>query len=518
MDLTASLTNPLRAGMRQSRTVEPCIVIIFGATGDLTHRKLLPALYNLMLEQPLPPQFTVVGVARRPFTNEDFRQQALDSVNTFSRRRPVNPAVWDAFSKGLYYHQSQFDDLEGYQRLAQLLTQLDRERGTCGNHIFYLATPPSFYSAIADNLSAAGLVQRAGETSSEGWSRIIVEKPFGHDLESALALNRELNKAFTEQQIYRIDHYLGKETVQNIMVLRFGNGIFEPIWNRRYVDNVQITVAEHIGVENRGDYYEEAGALRDMMQNHMMQLLTLVAMEPPVNFGADSVRDEKVKVLRAIPPLSDSELAHDTVRGQYGPGMVGGELVKGYKQEPHVSQASKTDTFVALKLIIENWRWAGVPFYLRTGKRLAKRITEIAIQFKRPPYLLFRGTGADQMQPNVLSLRIQPNEGISLLFSAKVPGQEMQIRTVNMDFLYGSSFGVEPPEAYERLLLDCILGDSTLFTRIDETELAWQFVDAVERGWARQNVTALPQYEPGIWGPKEADALIERDGRTWRRL
>ncbi|HLZ23058.1 MAG TPA: glucose-6-phosphate dehydrogenase [Ktedonobacterales bacterium] len=518
MDFPSIPANPLRAGMRQSRSVEPCIVVIFGATGDLTHRKLLPALYNLKMEHPLPPQFTVVGVARRPITNEQFRQQALESINTFSRRRPVNPSVWDPFAKGLFYHQSQFDDPQGYQRLAQLLEQLDRERGTCGNHIFYLATPPSYYSTIADNLSAAGLAQRNGEEAKEGWSRIIVEKPFGHDIQSALVLNHELNKAFTESQIYRIDHYLGKETVQNIMVLRFGNGIFEPIWNRRYVDNVQITVAENIGVENRGDYYEEAGALRDMMQNHMMQLLTLVAMEPPVTFGADSVRDEKVKVLRAVPPLSDIELAYDTVRGQYGPGMLGGELVQGYKQEMRVSPTSRTETFVALKLLIENWRWAGVPFYLRTGKRLSKRITEVAIQFKRPPYLLFRGTGADQMQPNVLSLRIQPNEGISLLFSAKVPGQEMQIRTVNMDFLYGSSFGVEPPEAYERLLLDSMLGDSTLFTRIDETELAWQFVDAVERGWARQSLAKLPQYEPGTWGPKEADALIERDGRTWRRL
>ncbi len=519
MEVTSPTTvsNPLRVGMRSARTVEPCIMVIFGATGDLTHRKLIPALYNMALEHPLPPQFTVVGVARRPFSHEEFRQQALESVNKFSRRRPVNPAVWETFSKGLYYHQSQFDDLTGYVGLSQLLEQLDRERGTGGNHIFYLATPPSFYAAIADNLSSAGLAARTGE-NSRGWSRIIVEKPFGHDLQSALALNRELNKAFRENQIYRIDHYLGKETVQNIMVLRFGNGIFEPIWNRRYIDNVQITVGENIGVENRGDYYEEAGATRDMVQNHMMQLLTLVAMEPPVNFGADAVRDEKVKVLRAIPPLLDSEIASDTVRGQYSAGMMGGEHVQGYREEPRVSPTSRTETYVALKLLIENWRWAGVPFYLRTGKRLTKRITEVAIQFKRPPYLLFRGTGTDQMQPNVLSMRIQPNEGISLLFSAKVPGQEMELRTVNMDFLYGSSFGVEPPEAYERLLLDSILGDSTLFTRIDETKLAWELVDTIERAWTRQPASAIHQYEPGTWGPKEADALIERDGRTWRRL
>jgi glucose-6-phosphate 1-dehydrogenase len=509
--------NPLRFGMRSARTVAPCTMIIFGATGDLTHRKLLPALYNLALEQPLPPQFTVVGVARRSFTHDEFSQQALDSVNQFSRRRPVNPSVWDTFSKGLFYHQSQFDDLEGFNGLADLLKQLDQERGTGGRYIFYLATPPSFYGGIGDLLRQAGLARR-DYASATPWPRIIIEKPFGHDLKSAIALNDELNTAFTEGQIYRIDHYLGKETVQNIMVLRFGNGIFEPIWNRRYVDNVQITVAETLGVEGRGDYYEEAGAMRDMVQNHMMQLLTLVAMEPPANFDADAVRDEKVKVLRAIPPLAETEIAADTVRGQYGPGVVGGEQVPGYCQEKGVDPHSRTETFVALKLGIENWRWAGVPFYLRHGKRLTKRITEIAIQFKRPPYLLFRNTGADQMQPNVLSLRIQPNEGIALLFDAKVPGQEMQIRSVNMDFLYGSSFGVEPPEAYERLLLECMLGDTTLFTRKDETEHSWRLVDSIEQAWGRQSPSSIPQYEPGTWGPKEADALIERDARTWRRL
>jgi glucose-6-phosphate 1-dehydrogenase len=491
-------------------------MVIFGATGDLTHRKLLPALYNLALEYPLPPQFTVVGVARRPFSNEEFRLQALDSINQFSRRRPVNQAVWETFSKGLFYHQSQFDDPAGYADLARLLTQLDQERGTGGNHIFYLATPPSYYAKIANRLAGAQLaLQREG--AARGWSRIIVEKPFGHDLQSAMALNGELNKAFKEDQIYRIDHYLGKETVQNIMVLRFGNGIFEPIWNRRYVDNIQITVAESIGIENRGEYYEEAGAMRDMVQNHMMQLLTLVAMEPPTNFGANAVRDEKVKVLNAIPPLAEAEIAADTVRGQYGAGMVGGEAVVAFRDEPGVNPSSRTETFTALKLSVENWRWAGVPFYLRTGKRLTKRITEVAIEFKRPPYLLFRDSGADQMQPNALSLRIQPNEGISLLFEAKVPGQEMRLRSVNMDFLYGSSFGVEPPEAYERLLLDCMLGDSTLFTRIDETEHSWQLVDTIEHAWLHSSAP-LPQYEPGTWGPKEADALIERDGRTWRRL
>ncbi|MGZ3599962.1 MAG: glucose-6-phosphate dehydrogenase [Ktedonobacterales bacterium] len=517
MQLEIPNPNPLRFGMRNARTVQPCIMVIFGATGDLTHRKLLPALYNLALEQPLPPQFTVVGVARRPFSNEEFRQQALESINRFSRNRPANQAVWETFSRGLYYHQSQFDDTNGYNRLAELLEQLDRERGTGGNHVFYMATPPSYYPSIADRLHEAGLSKK-GAATNPPWTRVIIEKPFGHDLRSALALNAELDKSFTEEQIYRIDHYLGKETVQNIMVLRFANGIFEPIWNRRYIDNVQLTVAESIGVDGRGDYYEEAGAMRDMIQNHMMQLLTLVGMEPPANFDANAVRDEKVKVLRSIPPMQENEIAADTVRAQYGPGLLAGVPVPGYRQEKGVDPQSRTETFVAIKLAIDNWRWAGVPFYLRHGKRLAKRITEIGITFKRPPYLLFRGTGADQMQPNVLSLRIQPNEGISLVFDAKVPGQEMQLRSVNMDFLYGSSFGVEPPEAYERLLLDCMLGDSTLFTRIDESEYSWRLVDNIESAWARQPASAIAQYEPGTWGPKEADALIERDGRTWRRL
>ena len=517
MDTTALATNPLREGLHATRTVQPCTLVIFGATGDLTHRKLLPALYNLAIEQPLPPQFTVVGVARRPFTDEQFRQQALDSINTFSRRRPVNSSVWETFSQGLFYSQSQFDDPAGYERLGHLLDRLDQERGTQGNRIFYLATPPSFYGDIGALLSSSGVAKRGAATGSGGWARIVVEKPFGHDLASARALNDQLNKGFSERQIYRIDHYLGKETVQNIMVLRFGNGIFEPIWNRRYIDHVQITVAEAIGIEGRADYYDSAGAIRDMVQNHMMQLLTLTAMEPPTTFGADSVRDEKVKALRAIPPLMEAEISTDTVRGQYGPGLVGGEQVPGYCEEQGVDPHSQTETFVAAKLLIENWRWAGVPFYLRTGKRLTKRVTEIAIQFKRPPYLLFQGGAAQQMQPNVLSMRIQPNEGISLQVSAKVPGQEMRLRSVNMDFLYGSSFGVEPPEAYERLLLDAMLGDSTLFTRIDETELAWTLVDTIVRDW-QVSGTPLSKYEPGAWGPKEADTLIERDGRTWRRL
>jgi glucose-6-phosphate 1-dehydrogenase len=509
--------NPLRAGMRGARTVEPCVMVILGATGDLTHRKLIPALYNLALEQPLPAEFTVVGVARRPFTDQDFRQQALDAVNRFSRQRPANPAVWDTFSRGLFYCQAQFDEPAGYERLKHLLEQLDHERGTAGNRIFYLATQPSYYPTVIDCLHSFGLARRGGG-NMPGWARIVIEKPFGHDLDSAQALNDLLSTAFKEEQIYRIDHYLGKETVQNVLVMRFGNGVFEPIWNRRYIDSVQITAAESIGIEGRAGYYNDAGALRDMVQSHMMQLLTLVAMEPPANFQADSVRDEKVKVLGAIPPMHEVEIAEHTVRGQYGSGWIGGTHVPGYCEEPGVPPDSQTETFVALKLQIENWRWAGVPFYLRTGKRLTKRITEIAIHFRRPPYLLFRDIGADEMQPNVLSLRIQPNEGISLRIEAKVPGQEMMIRPVNLDFFYGRAFGVEPPEAYERLLLDCMHGDSTLFTRRDETELAWALVDGIARTWRHVPATHVQLYEPGTAGPREADALIERDGRTWRRL
>jgi glucose-6-phosphate 1-dehydrogenase len=515
--MEATLVNPLRAGMRHARTVAPCVMVIFGATGDLTHRKLMPALYNLALEQPLPAEFSVVGVARRPFSDEQFRQQALEAVNSFSRRRPVNPAVWETFSRGLFYCQTQFDDPAGYAALGALLDRLDRERGTMGNRIFYLATQPSFYPNVIEHLRAAGVARR-GDQGGHGWSRVVIEKPFGRDLASAQELNADLGTAFDEEQIYRIDHYLGKETVQNILVMRFGNGIYEPIWNRRYIDHVQITAAESLGLEGRAGYYDEAGALRDMIQNHMMQLLTLVAMEPPAAFLADAVRDEKVKVLRSIPPLHASEIAQDAVRGQYGPGWQGGVHVRGYREEPGVASDSRTETFIALKLTIENWRWAGVPFYLRTGKRLTKRLTEIAIQFKRPPYLLFRNTGADEMQPNVLSLRIQPNEGVTLLFGAKVPGQEMRIRPVNMEFFYGRAFGVQPPEAYERLLLDCMHGDSTLFTRRDETELSWRLVDTIARAWAHEPAAAIPQYEPGTSGPAAADALIERDDRTWRRL
>ena len=540
----ALLTNPLRAAIRAERTPQPCAMVIFGATGDLTKRKLMPALYNLALENPLPAGFTVVAVARRPMSNDEWRQYVKDSINEFSRNRPINPAVWDSFSQGLFYHQTEFHDPAGYERLGQLLHELDHERGVNGNHIFYLATAPEYYPEIIHRLGQAKLARKEnhthnvaaphrpradghiahaappqdGEEHPAGWTRIIIEKPFGHDLETARELNRKVLRVFSEDQVYRIDHYLGKETVQNILVFRFSNGIFEPIWNRRYIDNVQITVAEQVGVETRAGYYENAGALRDMVQNHMLQLLMLTAMEPPIGFEANGVRDEKVKVLHAIPPLDEDTVAKNVVRAQYGPGWLNGQMEPAYRQEPGVSPASTTETYIALKLEVDNWRWAGVPFYLRTGKRLAKRVTEIDIEFKRPPFMLFKHTDVTELQPNILSLRIQPNEGISLRFGAKVPGGAMKIRAVNMDFLYGSTFAGEAPEAYERLLLDCMLGDSTLFTRRDETEAAWNLINGVLEERERHPASQIALYESGSWGPKEADALLERDKRNWRRL
>jgi len=488
-------------------------MVIFGATGDLTHRKLLPALYNLALEHPLPAGFSVVGFARRPYSDDDFRQQALESINAYSRQKPVNSQVWDSFASGIRYLQSDFHDPKGYEKLNSLLNSLDQERGTSGNRIFYLSTPPSQYPEIIQRLGAAGL-----NKNRKGWTRIIIEKPFGHDLVSARELNRQVAKVFREEQVYRIDHYLGKETVQNILVFRLANGIFEPVWNRRYVDHVQITVAENLGIEGRGSYFEESGAIRDMVQNHLVQLLTLVAMEPPIAFDADAVRDEKVKVLHALQPFVGRDVSNNTIRAQYGPGWVGGKQMVGYLEEQGVSPTSTTETYVAMKIFIDNWRWAGIPFYLRTGKHLPKRVTEIAIQFKQAPLILFkRSEATGQVEPNVLTLRIQPDEGISLKFGAKVPGTEMQIRAVNMDFFYGSSFVREQPEAYERLILDCMVGDSTLFTRRDEVEAAWTFIQGILDEWKDEPRETIQTYESGSWGPQVADEYIWKDGRRWRR-
>ncbi|MDP8905318.1 MAG: glucose-6-phosphate dehydrogenase [Chloroflexota bacterium] len=509
--------NPLRQGLRLERVPAPCVLVIFGATGDLAQRRILPAIYNLRRAGLLPAETSVVGFARRPLSDEEFRADMRRAVEKHSRIA-LEEGLWADFEGGLFYHQGDFADREAFRDLAERLEQIDAARGTGGNRLFYLSAPPSTYTQIVENL---GRVDLDREGSRDGWARIVVEKPFGHDLASAGALNDELIKVFDESQIYRIDHYLGKETVRNLLVFRFGNGIFEPLWNRRYVDHVQITVAEELGVEGRGAFYEEAGATRDILQNHLLQVLTLVAMEPPIAFDADALRDEKVRVLRAIDPRwTEQRVRAQVVRGQYTAGWVGDEHVRGYREEEEVAADSTVETFVALKLEVQNWRWADVPFYLRTGKRMPRRATEIAIQFKLPPLMLF-GEASTPPEPNLLALRIQPNEGIMLRFAAKVPELGLDVRSVNMDFTYGTSFTREAPEAYETLLLDAMLGDASLFTRADEVEAAWAIVSPlidVWSGWDRHGDNDLCFYEAGTWGPEAADRLMEHDGRRWRRL
>ena len=488
---------------------EPALMVIFGATGDLAKRKLLPSIYNLARQRLLPPGFVVVGAAMDDLSEDDFRGRAKDSVTKFSRTQPVDEEVLKSFLGNLFYVPCKFDDAEAFKRLKSRLDELENQRHTGGNAVFYCAVPPPVYPQLVTQLGACGLARE-----ERGYRRIIVEKPFGTDLKSARELNRLLHRVFREDNVFRIDHYLGKETVQNIMVFRFANSIFEPVWNCNFVDSIQITVGEELGVEGRGGYYDQAGALRDIVQNHALQLVTLTAMEPPVAFDATSVRDEKVKVLRAVRPLEVSEMAAHTVRGQYAGGFVLGQEVPGYRQEPSVKPDSETETFAAVKFQVDNWRWAGVPFYVRSGKRMPKRVTEIRVQFKRPPHLTFGREQIRETQPNALVLRIQPEEGISLKFSAKVPSGGIRLRTVNMDFLYLSSFVADAPDAYERLLVDCMLGDPTLFTRSDEVEQAWTFVDAIEASW-RDGKPPLETYKAGTWGPKGADRLLEVDARRW---
>jgi glucose-6-phosphate 1-dehydrogenase len=492
----------------------PCTMVIFGGSGDLSRRKLLPALFELHVENRLAPETAIVGYARTGESDETYRQEMREAVSEFARIKPVDEAKWETFASRLYFFRGDLYQLKDLQKLKTRLEEIEKERSLPGNRLYYLAIPPSAIEGVVKNLGEASMVSKV---ESGPWSRLIVEKPFGRDLESARALNEQISGVFRERQIFRIDHYLGKETTQNILVFRLGNGIFEPLWNRRYVDHVQITVAESIGVENRGKFYEEAGVLRDIIQNHVLQLLCLVAMEPPVAFDPNAVRDEKVKVLRSIKPQTPEEILRDTVRGQYGPGAVEGQAVVGYRQEKDVHQMSLRETYAAWRVEIENWRWAGVPFYLRAGKRLSKRVTEIAITFKTPPIALFRKAGVVRQEPNVLVLRIQPDEGIALRFGAKIPGQATKIETVRMDFAYKEFFGTSAPEAYERLLLDAINGDSTLFARRDEVEAAWEHVTPVLETWRDNPPSDHPNYEAGTWGPEAAVALLAREGRRWRR-
>ncbi len=501
--------------IRLSRVPEPAAIVIFGATGDLTHRKLMPALYSLAAQQLLPPETAIVGAARSDVSDEDFRANMREAVIAHGAT-PLDEVVWAGFARRISYVRVPFDDAERYGALASHLESLDAEAGTRGNRLFYLATAPDFFPVIAEHLGAAGLTAE-DEENGGSFARLVIEKPFGHDLASARALNDRLNHVVRERQVYRIDHYLGKETVQNLLVLRFGNAIFEPLWNRRYVDHVQITVAEDLGVGTRGGYYDASGALRDIVQNHMLQVLSLVAMEPPGRFNSREVRDEKVKVLRAIPPLDPAASRVTAVRAQYGEGWLDGDHVSGYVDEPGVADDSRTETFVALRLLIDNWRWSGTPFYLRTGKRLPRRATEVAIQFKDPPHLPFADAPGDGMEANLLTLRIQPDEGASLRFLAKVPGPRVELRPVSMDFAYGSAFLRSSPEAYERLLLDALLGDSTLFARWDEVERAWEILEPLISSW-EADPTSGATYPAGSWGPAEADLLMEGTQRRWRRL
>jgi glucose-6-phosphate 1-dehydrogenase len=498
---------------RIGRPGDPCVMVIFGASGDLTRRKLIPALYNLGKNQLLSREFAVVGVAHDAMSTEEFRGKLKQDLHQFADVS-LDPDMETWFEDRMYYLTGDFGDPNLYQQLKDLLQKIDTDHGTHQSYFYYLAVAPDFFGPVVEKLSAIGLMSE----ENHHWRRVIIEKPFGHDLESAKALNKQLLKVVDESQIYRIDHYLGKETVQNIMAFRFANGIFEPIWNRRYIDHVQISVAETVGVEKRGGYYDHAGALRDMVPNHIMQLVSLTAMEPPISFQADAVRDEQAKILHAIQPLTSEEVLSRTVRGQYGEGELVGQHVPGYRSESAVPPDSRTETYVAMKLQIDNWRWAGVPFYIRTGKRMSARNTHIVIQFRQAPFVLFRETSVETLMPNQLVLHIQPEEGISLRFAAKRPGPVMRLGTVDMDFEYSDYFGKQISTGYERLLHDCMVGDATLFQRADMVEAGWSVISPMLDVWKALPPRSFPNYAAGTWGPKEADALLEHDGRHWRNF
>ncbi len=497
--------NPLAEGLDTVRRAPPGVLVVFGASGDLTHRKLLPALERLSRRRLLPAAFAVVGVARSDISDDGFRDIMADAV-------PGAGPGWAEIIKNSVYISGDYSDQETFIKLKARLEEIDEALGTGGNRTYYLATVPDVFAEVARALGKVGLNQPEGG----GFARLVIEKPFGRDLGTARELDAALHEVFDEDQIYRIDHYLGKETVQNVLALRFANAIFEPLWSRNYIDHVQVTVAETIGVEKRGNFYEKAGALRDIVQNHVMQVLSLTLMEPPGTIDAEGIRDEKVKALRSVVIPRVDEVANMSVRAQYDSGWVEGNAVPGYRQEDGVSKQSQTETYVALKLLVDNWRWAGVPIYARTGKRLPKRVTEVALQFKAVPHLAFPKSAATGLNPNALVLRIQPDEGVTLRFGAKVPGQAFMVRDVLMDFSYGAAFLEEPPDAYERLLLDAMVGDPTLFIRSDEVDTAWKIVQPILDAWASDDPPPLAGYAAGTWGPRQADTLIERDGRQWR--